>query len=90
MATKEIEVWLQKSIDCNHEAVFQHEHLNDYIALGKGVVTIELFEQDATELVVALLKGKIQQERAEGEVRCEELQEKLQELLDMGNGGVGK
>ena len=90
MATKEIEVWLQKRIDCNHEAVFQHEHLNDYIALGKGVVTIELFEQDETELVVALLKGKIQKERAESEVRVEELQDKIQQLLAIGNDGAGK
>ena len=90
MAKKEIEVWLQKSIDSKHESVLQYEHLTDYIALGKGVVTIELFEQDETELVVALLKGKIQKERAESEVRVEELQDKIQQLLAIGNDGAGK
>lgn len=88
--TKEIKIWLHKSINCGHTTVFVYPEMDGYICLGSCVAVIDLVEQDETALVVDALNGQIQKEMADSEVRVEKIQDKIQQLLALSHDGEAK
>ena len=92
MKTKQLEVFLFKSIKYDHELFHTDQNLgegNDYALLGSGTVTIKMLPKDEVvkTQVDALEKSK-NMVLANCQLEIESIDDKIQSLLAIGHDGV--
>lgn len=92
MSTRQMEVFLTKSINSGYEHISDTNlaegcFSEEYILIGKGTATIEIDDSDVTEKVVACLNRQKQKLIADHVVEIEKLDEKIQSLLAIGHDG---
>ena len=90
MKTKQMEVFLIKSIKYDYEHLSAEQSLgDDYALLGSGTATITMLPEDeVVKTQVDALKAIKQAIQAKCQIEIESIDEKIQSLLAIGHGGL--